>query len=246
MKVVLQKYLAAAGVGSRRQAEALIKGGNVKVNGKLAKLGDRVEEDDDVRLRGKQITFTSKLVYIKLNKPTDYVCTNRAFPGEHNVLELVKVATPLTIVGRLDKESEGLLLLTNDGALAHTLTHPKFGIEKVYVVTLGHDIGKNKQEEKTNISQIVEKFKAGVDIGLGDGIAKAERVKHLRGRTFEVVLRQGKKRQIRRMFRRLGYHVFRLTRVRIGNVTIGRLRKGQWERLTTSEVEKLRSLADKR
>lgn len=246
MKVVLQKYLAAAGIGSRRQAEALIKGGNIKVNGKLAKLGDRVEEGDDIRLRGKKITFTSKLVYIKLNKPPDYVSTNRAFPGEHNVLELVKVSTPLAIVGRLDKESEGLLLLTNDGGLAHTLTHPKFGIEKVYVVTLGHDIGKNKQEEKAAIATITEKFKTGIDIGLGDGIAKAERIKHLRGRTFEVVLRQGKKRQIRRMFRRLGYHVSRLVRVRIGNVTIGRLRKGQWERLKPAEVDKLRSLADRR
>ena len=214
-KETLQKILSAAGISSRRQAEALIKGGNVKINGQMAKLGDRADETDDVRVRGKKVSFTNNFVYIKLNKPVDYVSTNRSFKGEHNVLELVNVATPLVIVGRLDKDSEGLLMLTNDGELANKLTHPRFGVEK---------------------------FKTGVDIGLGEGIVRAERVKHLRGRSFEVVLRQGKKRQIRRMFRRLGFHVIRLVRVRIGNVTIGRLRKGQWEHINKTEIEKLKSI----
>jgi pseudouridine synthase len=241
-KIVLQKFLSGAGVASRRQVEALIKGGNVKINGVMAKLGDRADESDDVRVRGKKVSFTNNFIYIKLNKPVGYVSTNRSFKGEHNVLELVNVSTPLVIVGRLDKDSEGLLMLTNDGELANKLTHPKFGIEKVYIVTLGHDIGKDKKEEKNKIAEIVEKFKTGVDVGLGEGIVKAERVKHLRGRSFEVVLRQGKKRQIRRMFRRLGFHVIRLVRVRIGNVTIGRLRKGQWEHINKTEIEKLKSL----
>ncbi len=241
-KIVLQKFLSGAGVASRRQAEALIKGGNVKINGKMAKLGDRVDDNDDVRIRGQKINLINNFVYIKLNKPEDYVSTNRSFKGEKNVLELVRYSTPLTIVGRLDKDSEGLLFLTNDGELANKLTHPKFGVEKVYVVTLGHDIGKDKKEEKTKVAEIQEKFRAGIEIGMGDGVVKAERVKHLKGRSFEVVLRQGKKRQIRRMFRRLGFHVARLVRVRIGNVTIGRLRKGQWEHIKKSEVEKLKSL----
>lgn len=228
-KIVLQKYLSAAGIVSRRQAEALIKGGNIKVNGKLAKLGDRVDEDDDVRIRNKKITFTNKSIYIKLNKPTGYVCTTRSFPGEKNVLDLVSKKVPLTIVGRLDKDSEGLVLLTNDGELAYTFTHPKFGIDKVYLVTLGQDISKDPKEEKKKIFEIKEQFVKGIDIGLGDGRVKAERMKHLRGRTFEVVLRQGKKRQIRRMFRQLGYRVAKLVRVRIGNITIGKLKKGEWE-----------------
>lgn len=242
-KVVVQKLLAAAGIGSRRQAEALIKGGNVRVNGKIAKLGDRADDSDDVRVRGKKIAFTKDFVYIKLNKPVGFVSTTRAFPGEQNIFELVKVRAQLAIVGRLDKDSEGLVILTNDGELANTLTHPKFGIEKVYVVTLKHDIGKDKKEEKAKIEEIVRRFKEGVEIGLGDGMVVAERVKHLRGRSFEVVLRQGKKRQIRRMFRQLGCHVDRLVRVRIGNVTIGRLRKGQWEQMKKAEVEKLKSIS---
>ncbi len=241
-KIVLQKLLAGAGVASRRQAEALIKGGNVKVNGRLAKLGDRADESDDVRVRGKQLNFTKDFVYIKLNKPVGYVSTNRVFAGEKNVFELVKVRTPLSIVGRLDKDSEGLMLLTNDGDLANRLTHPKFGIEKIYVVTLKHDIGGDKKEEKNKIADIMQKFHDGIEVGLGDGIVKAERTKHLRGRTFEIALRQGKKRQIRRMFRRVGCHVDRLVRVRIGNVTIGRLRKGQWEQMKRAEVEKLKSI----
>lgn len=243
-KVVLQKFLSGAGVASRRQAEALIKGGNVKINGKLAQLGDRVDEDDDVRIKGKKINLIHDFVYIKLNKPEDYVSTNRSFKDEKNVLELVRYSLPLVIVGRLDKDSEGLLMLTNDGELANKLTHPKFGVEKVYVVTLGHDIGKDKNEEKAKIAEIIEKCKTGIEIGLGDGVVRAERVKHLKGRSFEVVLRQGKKRQIRRMFRRLGFHVARLIRVRIGNVTIGRLRKGQWEHIKKAEIEKLKLLAD--
>lgn len=229
VKVVLQKYLSAAGVASRRQAEALIKGGNIKINGRLAKLGDRVDENDDVRIRNKKITFTNKLVYIKLNKPSGYVCTTRSFPGEKSVLDLIPRKVPLTIVGRLDKDSEGLVLLTNDGELAYAFTHPKFGVDKIYLVTLGQDIAKDPREEKKMIFKIKEQFSKGIDIGLGDGKVKAERIKHLRGRTFEVVLRQGKKRQIRRMFRQLDYRVSKLVRIRIGNTTIGKLKKGEWE-----------------
>lgn len=241
-KQVLQKILSAAGIASRRQAELLIKGGNVKINGRIAKLGDRADEGDDVRVRGKKVGFTSPLVYIKLNKPVGYVSTNRSFKDEKNIFELVKISIPLAIVGRLDKDSEGLLLLTNDGELANRLTHPKFEVEKVYVVTLGHDLATDKKEEKNKIQEISERFKEGIEIGLGDGVVKAERIKHLRGRTFEVALRQGKKRQIRRMFRRVGCHVIRLERVRIANITIGRLRKGQWEYIKSAEIEKLKSI----
>lgn len=240
-KIVLQKLLAMAGVGSRREAEALIKGGNVKVNGRIAQLGDRATEEDDVRLRGRKLVFTKRSVYIKLNKPKDYVCTTRSFKGEKNVLELVRIPTPLTIIGRLDKDSEGLVLLSNDGELANRMTHPRYGVEKVYVVSLGHDIAGegNNKEAKAKAAEICEKCMSGIEIGHGEGVVKAERAKHLRGRTFEIVLRQGKKRQIRRMFRRLGCHVEKLVRVRIGPIAIGRMRQGQWMHLTGEEVRRL-------
>lgn len=239
-KIVVQKLLAAAGVGSRREAEALIKGGNVRVNGKIAKLGDRATEADDIRLRGKRIVFTKRAVYIKLNKPRDYVSTTRAFKGEKNVFELVRVPGPLSIIGRLDKDSEGLVLLSNDGELANRLTHPRYGVDKVYVVSLKHDLAADPKAVRAKAEEIEDRFREGVDIGQEDGVVQADRVKHLRGRSFEVVLRQGKKRQIRRMFRRLGCHVERLQRVRIAGVTIGRLRPGQWAFLTKEELRSLK------
>lgn len=246
MKIVLQKFLASAGVASRRQAEELIRAGKVTVNGQRAELGQRVSEEDDVRLRGQKLFFTTTLVYIKLNKPSGYVCTSRSFPGEKNIFELVKINKPLTIVGRLDKDSEGLVILTNDGDLAYQATHPKFGLEKVYLVTLRSGLGNTKKEEKEHIGEIRTKFRQGIDIGLGDGVVKAERVKHLRGRTFEVVLRQGKKRQIRRMFRKLNHSVGRLVRVRIGNITVGKLKSGEWEYIPKGEVaERLKALLSK-
>lgn len=237
----MQKLLAMAGVGSRREAEALIRGGNVKVNGRIAQPGDRATEEDDIRLRGRKLVFTKRAVYIKLNKPKDYVCTTRTFKGEKNVMELVRIPTPLTIIGRLDKDSEGLVLLSNDGELANRMTHPRYGVEKVYVVSLGHDIAGegNRKEAQAKTEEIVERMLAGIEIGHGEGVVKAERVKHLRGRSFEVVLRQGKKRQIRRMFRRLGCHVEKLQRVRIGPIAIGRMRLGQWMHLTAEEVRRL-------
>ncbi len=241
MKPVVQKLIADSGLVSRRQAEALIKGGAVRVNGKIAKLGDRADASDDVRVRGKRLALPKGHVYIKLNKPSGYVSTNATFPGEKNVFELVKTSQRLSIIGRLDKDSEGLLLLTDDGELVNKLTHPKYGVEKVYVVSLAHDLAATARDAKAKAEALTKAFLEGVDIGQSDGIVRAERFKHLRGRSFEIVLREGKKRQIRRMFRRLSCHVAKLTRVRIGNVTIGRLRKGQWLRLTKEEIEKLKS-----
>lgn len=241
-KIVLQKLIALAGVCSRHAAEKLIASGLVLVNGKRAKLGDRANQDDRVLVNKKLLTFNKQKIYIKLHKPVDFVCTTRSFPGEKNVLNLIKTKEQLSIVGRLDKESEGLVLLTNDGDLAYKLTHPKFGVDKVYVVTLGHDLAETREDIKKRAKQIIEQFRHGIDIGLGDGLVKANRVKYLRGRTFEIILDEGKKRQIRRMFRKLNCHVAHLTRVRIGRVTISGLRKGGWKYLSKEEINKLKNL----
>ncbi len=181
-----------------------------------------------------------KLVYYAYNKPVG-VTTIGKQPGEEEIKAITQFPIKVFPVGRLDKDSEGLLLLTDDGDLAYKLTHPKFGIDKVYVVTLAHDVA-NKDDIKKSIEMLKNSFLDGVDIGLGDGIVKAKRFKHLRGRTFEIVLEEGKKRQIRRMFRRLGFHIARLQRVRIGTITIGGVKKGEWKYLSKEEVTKLKSI----
>ncbi len=244
MKIVIQKLIAQAGVSSRHQAEKLIASGRVKLNGKTAKLGDRADADDEVFVDRKPLRFTKEHTYIKLYKPEGFVSTTRSFPGEHNVLDIVRVQKPLAIVGRLDKESEGLIILTDDGELAYKLTHPKYNIRKVYVVTLSHDLGTTKEEIKKKLKEISDSFGKGIDIGRGDGTVKAERAKHLRGRTFEIVLEEGKKRQIRRMFRQVGCHVGRLVRVRIANVTVAGLSRGRWKYLTKEEIHKLKSVTE--
>mgnify|MGYP000910464657 CR=1 FL=1 len=242
MKIVLQKLIASAGVCSRHQAEKYIASGRVKLNGKTAKLGDRADENDAVLVDKKPLRFTKTHTYIKLYKPAGVVSTTRSFPSERNVLDFVKLHKPLAIVGRLDKESEGLVILTDDGDLAYKLTHPKFKVTKVYVVTLTHDLGANREEIKQKVKEVSESFARGVEIGLGDGRVKVERFKHLRGRTFEIVLAEGKKRQIRRMFRAVGCHVGMLKRVRIANVTVAGVSRGRWKYLSKEEIHKLKAL----
>jgi pseudouridine synthase len=242
MKIVLQKLIASAGVCSRHEAEKLIAGGNVFVNSQRSKLGDRADETDSIMVNKKKLSFTKEFTYIKLHKPLEYVCTTKFFPGEKNIFDLVKIRKVLGIVGRLDKDSEGLVILTDDGDLAYHLTHPKFGVRKVYVVTLAHDLATNKPDEKKKIKEIIDKFYKGINIGNGDGVVRAEKIKHLRGRTFEVILEEGKKRQIRRMFRMLNCHVAKLVRVRIGSVTIGGVKRGEWKFLKKEEIIKLKNL----
>jgi len=243
MKQVLQKLIASSGLCSRHEAEKMILSGRVIVNGRTGRLGERAEETDEIMVDHKKLSFTNNFLYIKLYKPAGFVCTTATFSGERNIFSLLTTKKVLGIVGRLDKESEGLVILTDDGDLAYHLTHPKFGVKKVYVVTLGHDLGSDRSEEKKKITQLIEKFKKGVDIGLGDGVVRADYIKHLRGRTFEVALGEGKKRQIRRMFRRLNCHVTRLSRVRIGPLTIGGIRRGAWKYISKEEVNKLREVS---
>ncbi|MCX6793457.1 MAG: pseudouridine synthase [Candidatus Falkowbacteria bacterium] len=240
MKIVLQKLIASSGLCSRHEAERMILSGRVIVNGRTGRLGERAEATDEIMVDHKKLSFTNNFLYIKLHKPAGFVCTTRVFPGEKNIFSLLTTKKVLGIVGRLDKESEGLVILTDDGELAYHLTHPKFGVKKVYVVTLGHDIGTDRSEEKKKIAELIEKFKKGVDIGLGDGVVRADHIKHLRGRTFEVTLGEGKKRQIRRMFRKLNCHVTRLSRVRIGPLTVGGVRRGEWKYISKEDVAKLK------
>jgi 23S rRNA pseudouridine2605 synthase len=223
MRIVLQKFIAQSGYCSRRQAEELIRQKNVLVNDELAELGMKVDEDDEVKVRGKIIAINKEKIYIVLNKPKGYTCTNRQFEGERNVFELVKTKERLFVVGRLDKDSRGLVLLTNDGDLTQKLTHPKFEHEKEYIATIT-----NYQLQITN-DEIVRRLRRGVDIGEGDGVVQAKDIKYIGDNKFKIVLTEGKKRQIRRMFGAVGCEIKDLVRVGIGSVRLGNLAEGKYK-----------------
>jgi len=249
-KIVLQKFIAQSSCCSRRKAEEMIKNSKVQVNGRPAELGMKVDEKDDVRIYGKKILLSNDKIYIMLNKPAGYTCTNRKFPGEKNVFELLSTTnvktnigtTPglslrikkLIIVGRLDKNSRGLVLLTNDGGLAQKLTHPKFEHEKEYIVVTGHC--------PATTDMIIKKLNNGIDIGEGDGIVKTKNINYLGNNKFKIILTQGKKRQIRRMFKALGCEVTGILKTRIGNLKLNDLPAGRWRFLNNEEIKKLKSV----
>ena len=231
MNKILQKYIAERSHYFRRQAEELIRKGKVSVNGKTSELGQKVAEEDVILVEGRSLQNKVSKIYIKLNKPKGYTCTNRKFKNELNVFELIEkplLASPcqgeelsLFVVGRLDKESRGLVVLTNDGDWAQKMTHPKYEHEKEYRI-------KVKVQNSKLKSNILEKFIEGVDIGGGDGVVKAKKVEQIDNNIFKIILTQGKKRQIRRMFDSLGLEVIDLQRVRIGKIELGDLKEGDW------------------
>ncbi len=221
MKVKLQKYIADSGYSSRRRAEELIKEKKVQVNGRLATIGMRVDEEDTVVVEGKRIRTSKKdRVYILLNKPKGYTCTNREIPGEKNVFSLVSPKERLFVVGRLDKNSRGLVILTNDGDFTYKMTHPSFACEKEYKVELGKEVG----------AKIIEGLKKGVDIG-EKSVAKISEMEKISPKRYKIVMTEGKRRQIRRMFEAFGRTVTDLQRVRIDRYRLGRLKEGEWKQI---------------
>jgi len=233
MKIILQKIIAESGYASRRKGEELIRAGKVRVNGEIAQVGDKAEAGvDEITVNNYAIGQAVPKIYIKMNKPLGYTCTNQRFPGEKNIFDLIDLPERLFAVGRLDKGSRGLLLLTNDGELTQRLAHPRFQHNKVYEVQTRGEI--------RNGEFICAKMMQGVDIGEGDGIARARDAQYLQNHTFIITLNEGKKRQIRRMFRILGLQVLDLRRVSIAGLTIGNLPEGHWTYLTKEEVNHLK------
>jgi len=224
----LNRFLAAAGLGSRRACEQLIVSGAVSLNGsRVEKLATTVGDDDDVRVHGRQIRV-ARHIYILLNKPKGFVVTRSDERGRRTVYDLLPPELGnLGHVGRLDKDSEGLLLMTNDGGLAQRLTHPSHEIEKEYDVTL------DKAFDTANIPRLLR------GIYMEGGRARCERVVPVASKRVKVVLRQGMKRQIRLMFYALGYEVERLARIRIGPLRDEGLPSGRFRALTPREVEAL-------
>lgn len=236
MKIVLQKFIAESGLCSRRNSEDLIRSGRVKVNGIMAELGMKAGKDDVVTVDDKKISLPKKMIYIKLNKPAGYVSTSAKFKDEKNVFELIDTKERLFAVGRLDKNSRGLMILTNDGELTQKLTHPSFKHEKEYVVKISNA----KNSLMKDLICAAKKVKSGIDIGEGDGLVKAKKAEYLGAGNFKVILTDGKKRQIRRMFKMLGMEIEDLIRVRIGNLELGNLKEGEWKYLEKYEVDDLK------
>lgn len=225
----LNRFLAAAGLGSRRGCEELIRAGKVTVNGAVClDLATTVGPEDHVKVNNKLVR-QEKPLYVLLNKPRGYVCTASDELGRQTIFDLLPKNWPrLFNIGRLDKESEGLLLLTNDGDLALRLTHPRYKIDKEYEVILDKPFDMAHRE----------KLLKGVYIE--GGRAKAESVHHLGQNHLKIVLRQGLKRQIRLMLYDLGYEVKRLARTRIGSLKLD-VHTGQWRLLVDREVKNLLS-----
>jgi 23S rRNA pseudouridine2605 synthase len=228
--VRLNAFIARAGVASRRKADELIKAGRVTVNGEVGQLNTFVGSEDDVRLDGKPLT-KQRLAYVLLNKPAGVVTTARDPQGRRTVVDLVEVAARVVPGGRLDAETTGALLLTNDGELAHRLAHPRYEVGKVYEV----DCWKQPTDDE------LARLRAGVE--LDDGVTRPAQVRRISGAQIELVLHEGRNRQVRRMLEAVGHRVKELHRSRYGPLTLEGLEPGAWRELEASEVERLRSIA---
>lgn len=231
----LQKYLALCGVASRRSAEKLITDGRVGVNGTIIReLGTKVGPRDKVTFDGKPVSYTEKKIYIALNKPTGVLSSASDDRGRKTVVDLVKgdFDERLYPVGRLDYDTEGLIFLTNDGNFTYAVTHPKHNIDKTYEAVIRGILTED---------QIVSLCR-GVDIdGFITSPAKLDVIEERDSRSvIQIVIHEGKNRQVRRMFEAVGHKVVKLKRISIGRVKLGNLKVGRWRELTEREIKGLR------
>ena len=223
----LNAYLARAGIVSRRGADELIKAGRVTVNGEPGQLNTFVEPADRVEVDGEPVA-AQELRYVLLHKPAGTVTTARDPQGRPTVVQLVHVPERVVPVGRLDADTTGALLLTNDGRLAHHLAHPRYGVEKVYEV----DVEGEPDDEALRL------LAEGVE--LEDGRTAPARVRRLGPSRLELALHEGRKHQVKRMCEAVGHSVIRLHRRRYAGVELGELREGEWREVEPEELERLR------
>ena len=248
MEERLQKLMARANIGSRRENEVIIAAGRVTVNGQVAKLGDKADPEvdliavDGILLNSPVRSSADRLIYIALNKPRGVISSleDEMEEGRTTVRDLIELegdasSTHIYPVGRLDKPSEGLVLMTNDGELAHRLTHPRYGHEKVYEVTVEGRMPDRALDQWRRGVMLDDRITAPAPIEVLERAADHTRLR--------VILREGRKRQIRRVAAALGYPVRRLIRERIGPLALGDLKPGEWRHLTESEVRELRRMA---
>ncbi len=239
-KINLTKLIAENTSYSRRQAEKLIRTGLVFVNDKKATLGEKHGRNSVIKIKGKIIesNLKKKNIYIKLNKPIGYVCTKRKFKGEKNIFSLLQDVPQNEIlfsIGRLDKDSSGLLLLTNDGFLNYYLSHPRFEKQKKYLVEIAPTkILQKELEWESFLNKMIEEFKSGIDIKQ-ETLARAKKIKYLGKRKFQIILSEGKKRQIREMFKYFGLKVIKLKRIEFAGIKLDNLPEGKWSYLSPAE-----------
>jgi len=238
-KIRLQKYLAECGIASRRKSEELIAAGKVKVNGVTASIGDKVNpKHDKVTVSGKKAVSVKKSVYIMLNKPRGFITTMSDEHDRKCVAELVKgINTRVYPVGRLDRESEGLLIMTNDGEFANLLTHPKHDIPKIYLVKVSGQVA-DTQLKKLTSPMTIDGYRlepVGCTI---ESVTETSTV-------LRFTLHEGRNRQIRKMCEKVGLRILRLKRIAIGKVELGELPGGKWRMLTPAEVKKLMDAAER-
>jgi 23S rRNA pseudouridine2605 synthase/23S rRNA pseudouridine2604 synthase len=224
----LQKFLSAAGVCSRRKGEEYITSGRVMVNNEIVlELGTKIDPDQDlVMVDGNPVESPETGIYIALNKPKKYV-TSCSHPGQKTVMDLVDIPDRVYPIGRLDKDSTGLLLLTNDGRLHHRLSHPSFDHEKEYEVAVAKPI----------TDGALQKLAQGLPMMRSR--TRPARVQRISARRFRIVLQEGKNRQVRRMVRKVGNQVVALKRIRVANIQLGGLAPGTWRHLTDEEKANL-------
>lgn len=227
--VNLNKYISSTGICSRREAEKLIISGQVTINGKSTQLGNRVFEGDEVRINGELLKTKPKTLYIAFNKPIGIVCTTD-LKERNNIINFINHPERLFPIGRLDKPSEGLIFLTNDGDIVNKILRAGNNHQKEYIVTVDKQITDN----------FITKMSNGIPI-LGT-VTKKCFVEKINNTTFKIILTQGLNRQIRRMCEYLNYNVTKLKRTRIMNVNLGKLKVGQWRELSSEELNQINIL----
>lgn len=236
MKERLQKIIAAAGLASRRQAEEWISAGRVRLNGRIATLGESADvQSDQIEVDGQALRGPAASIYLLLNKPSGYVTSLNDPQGRPLVTDLVKeVGARVYPVGRLDLTTEGLLLLTNDGELANHLAHPRHQVEKTYLVRV-RGVLADADRQRLELGVLLE-----------DGMTAAAKISRVRAvgqhSWFELTIHEGRNRQVRRMCEAVGYPVSRLKRVRLAFLTLDELQPGQFRHLSRQEVVRLKAL----
>lgn len=240
-KIRIQKAIALSSVASRRAAEELIRRGKVKVNGSIAKIGQSVDpESDDISVNGKKIVFEEKEYFI-LNKPLGFISTTSDDLGRKSVIDIVKTNKRIVPVGRLDKNTTGLLILTNDGELANKLTHPKFLNEKEYEAYVEVPSRWEIHEVEKRLARMAKGVKIANKFKTSPAKVKILKKNSADRYTLSIAIHEGHKHQVRQMIDSVGFSVVGLRRVRMGSITLGDLKEGEYRPLTDEEIEKLKT-----